>query len=133
MKKEVQTVTSLLKYKNKILLLKRSQRVGFYAGKWAGVSGFLEEGEIPEERAKIEIFEETGLKGKILKKGKVIKVFDKELNANVVIHLFLFEVKKQKVKLNWEHDDYVWIKPEEINKYDTVPILNRIFKILLKN
>lgn len=128
---EIPTVTSILKHKDKILLLKRSAKVGFYRGKWAGVSGFVEGNENPDERAKIEILEETGLKGRILKKEKPIKIFDKELKKHVIIYPYLFGVKTKKVNLNWEHDDYVWIDPEDIKKYETVPILEKILKVLL--
>ena len=55
-----------------LLIVQRSQRVGSYNARWAGISGFLEAGVTPEEQAYTEIREETGLQGKqirMLKRG----------------------------------------------------------------
>ena len=49
-------VTSFLKNSNKILLLKRSEKVKSMKNLWAGISGIIEGGEDPLNRAKIEIF-----------------------------------------------------------------------------
>jgi len=45
----------------RLLLVRRSQRVGSYQGRWAGVSGFVEKDTTPDEQAYTEIREETGL------------------------------------------------------------------------
>ena len=54
-------VTSFLKNKEQILILKRSQNVKSMKGLWGGVSGVIENNENPLQRAKIEIFEEVGI------------------------------------------------------------------------
>ena len=54
-------VTSFIKNKNKLLILKRSDKARSMKGLWSGVSGIIEKGEIPINRAKIEIFEEIGI------------------------------------------------------------------------
>ena len=54
-------VTSFIKNSNKILILKRSDKVRSMKGLWSGVSGIIGNNEKPEDRAKIEIFEETGM------------------------------------------------------------------------
>jgi len=46
-------------------------------GLWAGISGIIEKNEPPLSRAKIEIFEELGLKNnqiKLLKQSKEMKI-----------------------------------------------------------
>ena len=55
-------VTSFLKKSDQILILKRSQKVRSMKGIWSGVSGMIENNEVPLDRAKIEIFEEVGMK-----------------------------------------------------------------------
>ena len=55
-------VTSFLKNSENILLLKRSEKVKSMKSLWAGISGIIEGGEEPFNRAKIEIFEEVGKK-----------------------------------------------------------------------
>ena len=47
----------------RLLIVQRSQRVGSYNARWAGISGFLESGVTPDEQAYTEIREETGLQG----------------------------------------------------------------------
>ena len=54
-------VSSILLYNDQILILKRSNSVKSFQGRWSGVSGYLEGIEDPLYRAYIEIKEETGL------------------------------------------------------------------------
>jgi 8-oxo-dGTP pyrophosphatase MutT (NUDIX family) len=117
--------TSVLTFQGKILILKRSDKVGTYRGKWACVSGYIEEAEEAEETAFREITEELGLAKddvKLLKKGDVIHARDNRMLW--AIHPFLFTVNKTEFKIDWEHVDYRWILPHEISSYDTVPKLN---------
>jgi len=51
-------VTSFLFKDGKVLLLKRSNKVGSFRGKWAGISGYIEN-ETSLEAALREIKEET--------------------------------------------------------------------------
>jgi PncC family amidohydrolase len=123
---EKHVVTCFLEYGNKILILKRSLKVGSYQGKWAGVSGYVETSDV--EQAVTEIKEETGLSQnevKLLAKGKPLRIVDSNLRRRWVIHPFLFHAKSPgKIKIDWEHDEVTWIKPEELINYDTVPGLN---------
>ena len=123
---EKHVVTCFLEYKSKILILRRSSKVGSYQGKWAGVSGYMETDEL--EQAFTEIKEETGLNRnevELRSKGKLLKIVDHNLGRRWVIHPFLFYVKLPgKIKIDWEHDEMKWIKPEELIDYDTVPGLN---------
>ena len=54
-------VTSFIKDNEKLLILKRSDKVKSMNGLWAGISGMIENNEEPLSRAKIEIFEEAGI------------------------------------------------------------------------
>ena len=54
-------VTSFIKNKSKLLILKRSDKVRSMKELWSGVSGIIEKEETPINRAKIEIFEEIGI------------------------------------------------------------------------
>ncbi|MGI0011190.1 MAG: NUDIX domain-containing protein, partial [Nitrosopumilaceae archaeon] len=54
-------VTSFLSNEEKYLILKRSDSVKSMKGLWGGISGIIERSEEPLQRAKIEIFEETGI------------------------------------------------------------------------
>lgn len=116
--------TAILSYEDKILILKRSDKVGSYQGMWAGVSGYIEDGEVPEETALREISEELGLEKKHLKflrKGE--RVYVRYNDLVWVVNPILFETDEQKIHLNWEHVEYKWIRFEDIDNYETVPKL----------
>jgi 8-oxo-dGTP pyrophosphatase MutT (NUDIX family) len=121
--KEKHVVTCFLESGGKILLLRRSAQVGSYRGKWAGVSGYVE--SPPNEQAVTEIGEETGLDTddiRLLKTGEPLTIDDEGLDTRWIVHPFLFHVNApEKVKIDWEHKEYTWIDPVDIDKYDTVP------------
>lgn len=58
-------VTCFLESDGQILILRRSQQVGGYRGRWAGVSGYIE--TTADEQAMVEIEEETSLDREDLK------------------------------------------------------------------
>lgn len=122
---EKQVVTCFLESDNEILLLRRSERVGTYQGRWAGVSGYIEKN--PDEQALVEIAEETGLGEKdikLVRKGKPLEIEDEELGVRWVVHPFLFHINdRNKVKIDWEHKETRWISPGDIDNYQTVPML----------
>jgi 8-oxo-dGTP pyrophosphatase MutT (NUDIX family) len=138
-KNKSEVVTCFLKKGDKILILKRSDKVSTYKRKWAGISGYIEEKEEPLETALKEIEEEVGLKGgdvELVKEGKTISFID-EIDAHEwIVHPFLFNLKKVKkgeIKINWEHIEYKWVHPSEIYKYETVPKLKEAMKGILSN
>lgn len=131
----IDVVTAVLKNGDKILILKRGNKVRTYKGRWACVSGYLEENEEALERAYIEIEEETGLKRddvKLIKAGEPIEFYDEKEKMSWRVHPFLFEAKRRDVKIDWEHTEYKWIYPEEIVKYETVPKLKDVIFNLLE-
>ena len=128
-------VTSFIKYNDQILILKRSEKVRSMKGLWSGVSGIIENNENPIDRAKIEIFEEVGIKEKeirLVKKLEKMKIQSQQYkNHEWEIFPFLFETEKGKIKLNWENSDFKWILPKELKNYETVPSLEKILLNLL--
>jgi 8-oxo-dGTP pyrophosphatase MutT (NUDIX family) len=120
-------VTSFLFKDGKILLLKRSNKVGTFRGKWAGVSGFIED-ENSLEAALREIKEETGVDSKYLELLKIGIPFDIQDIVNDTIwsiNPFLFLFKGDEIKIDWEHDTFEWIYPNEMDNYDTVTNLKK--------
>ena len=61
MTRATKIITCFLKNEDKILIIKRSDKVKSMKGLWAGISGIIEKNEAPLSRAKIEIFEELGI------------------------------------------------------------------------
>jgi len=131
---ERNVVTCFLEADGEILLLRRSEQVGSYQGRWAGVSGYI--GATAEEQALIEIGEETGLFGediRLIKRGQPLTVEDEKLGMRWVVHPYLFRVKdRSRVRINWEHQEISWIRPEEIDNYQTVPMLKEALARVLE-
>jgi 8-oxo-dGTP diphosphatase len=115
----------------RLCLVRRSQRVGSYHARWAGISGFIEKDVSPEEQAYTEIREETGLDAdqvRFLKRGAVIEHSDEELKRRWQVHPFLVEVlAPEAIKLDWEAEEMRWIAPAELTSYETVPKLHEAF------
>ena len=129
-------VTSFIKNDNKILILKRSDKVKSMKCLWAGVSGIIEKNDTtPLARAKTEILEETGINEEeieLLKANERIKIKAAQYkNHEWSIFPFLFKTKNLEIKLNWENSEFQWIKPNEIKNYETVPELEKILFSLL--
>ncbi len=121
-----QVVTAFLRHRDKILLLRRSGRVGSYRGRWAGVSGYLEAATALEQ-ARREIREETGLGDdalRLVREAPPLEVPAPEMDTCWVVHPFLFDVDDPgAVRLDWEHLEMKWIDPETLGHYETVPAL----------
>ena len=128
-------VTSFLKNKEQILILKRSQNVKSMKGLWGGVSGVIENNENPLQRAKIEIFEEVVITEddiNLLKSANPIDVISPQYdNHEWHIFPFLFQTNVSKINLNWENSDFEWIETNELKKFETVPSLDKVLKTLI--
>ena len=110
--------TGIVLHKRKILILKRSLTAPRYANTWDNVGGQVKEGEKAEETVIREAKEESGLKVKIKKAGKVFQFFDKYGRAIAIP--YLLTTKTDKVKISFEHSEYKWIMPNELKKYQVV-------------
>jgi 8-oxo-dGTP pyrophosphatase MutT (NUDIX family) len=128
-------VTSFIRDNDKLLILKRSNKVKSMKGLWAGISGIIENDEEPLDRAKIEIFEEVGItedKITLIKTTEEMRVNSPQYkNHEWEIFPFLFESENPTVKLNWENSDFKWINVEELENYETVPSLQKVLFNLL--
>ncbi len=135
MTRSTKIVTCFLKKGDKILILKRSNKVKSMKGLWAGISGIIEKNESPLQRAKIEIFEELGINNdqiKLLKESDELRIISPQYeNHEWEIYPFLFSIENPKIKLNWENSEYRWIKVEDILNYQTVPSLDKVLFNLL--
>jgi hypothetical protein len=74
-----------------------------------------------------ELSEEVNLKSgdiSLQKEGIPLNVIDEKLGKIWVVHPFRFTVfDLNKIKIDWEHTECLWIKPDDIQEYETVPQL----------
>lgn len=128
-------VTSFIQDEQKLLILRRSNKVKTMKGLWAGISGIIEKNEPPLTRAKIEIYEETGIsedKIRLVKNAEKLRINSPQYeNHEWEIFPFLFEAKNPDIKLNWENSEYTWITIDELKNYNTVPSLEKVLQNLL--
>ena len=124
-------ISSFLLHQGKFLILKRSILVGSFQGYWSCISGYREKEEQPLETALREISEETQKTRASLTLRKSAGPFYSEIPAVIFeSYWFLFESEDKDISLDWEHDEFKWIKPDEIGKFKTVPWLENMIKIL---
>jgi 8-oxo-dGTP diphosphatase len=117
-------VTSFLERSDgRILLLKRSEKVGSFRGRWAGISGYLELAT-PIEQAYREVEEETGISPARLTLVTVgTPLFARGEGRAFEVHPFHFRVHDPEVLTDWEHTESQWVAPSQIRGLPTVPRL----------
>jgi len=125
-------LTVFIKHKGKILLLKRSDKVGTHKGKWNTVTGYIDEPKPLIKKIMEEISEELGINEDNISSynlGEPFEFKDHGEKKTWIVHPARVELKTEPdIKLDWEHTEYKWIKPEELKKFDTVPNLNLSLK-----
>jgi 8-oxo-dGTP pyrophosphatase MutT (NUDIX family) len=124
------TVSSVLVCGGKVLYLKRPEHAHSFPGKISLVSGSVERGETPEEAARREISEETGISvGFPDAAGEEILVREGSIVWDV--HPFLFRVPSEKVALNSENESFRWAVPGEIPEEELVDGVPGLVRSLL--
>ena len=125
--------TAVLTNGGRILLVRRSMRMGTMPGLWACVSGVIEGGEAAVDRALAEIREEVGMGAgdvALLRAGEPLLVDDPaegmRPRAGWEVLPFLFEARSRRVRLNWENDEHVWVRRGGLGGYETVPRLGEV-------
>lgn len=123
-------VSAFLRNRGRFLVVRRSERVGSFQGRWSAVSGYIEGREEPRRRAALEIREETGMKGaRFRAAGK--PVITRHGDIAFVVHPFLFEAPNRRVQLDWENVEYRWIVPGDLRGLSTVPRLDVVLERIL--
>nr|WP_049930158.1 NUDIX domain-containing protein [Halosimplex carlsbadense] len=122
---ETHVVTVFLRNETEVLLLRRSDAVGSYSGRWGGVAGHAE--GHPDAAARQEIREETGIdpdaETALVRRGDPFAVVDDDLGQRWVVHPYLFDCTTRTVDPNEETDEFEWVPPTAILRRETVPRL----------
>ena len=125
-------IICFVKYKDKILILKRSDKVNAYKGKWNSVGGYIDEDKPVKEKVLEELREELKIDKDLIREvreGKSYEVHDKSINKTWIIFPFLVELNKEPtITLDFEHTDFKWIKPDELSNYDVISGLDEVLR-----
>lgn len=124
-------INCVLKYKKKYLVIQRSMDLNFYPGYWNGVSGFLDDKRSLEEKVYDEIREELGITQEQILSIKFGDIFDQDeskYQKTWIVHPVLVTVNTDKVVLDWESKNYLWLSMNEIKKLDLLPGFDQVLK-----
>lgn len=113
----------------KILILRRGRTAPWMPGRYCLPGGKCEVNEPLNICASRELYEETGI-SYFADKFKTVNVNYSEKYSKTVWVAF---VDDNNVKLNWEHDDYLWVDARECLNSNIVPGLKTTIKTLLTN
>ena len=120
-------IVIFVKYRDKFVLVKRSEKMLTYQGLWSCLAGFVDDDKSIGDKVVFEIEEELGLSKediKRVKEGETYLFVDKDLDREWIRHMYLVEITNPNVKLSWEHTEMVWVTPEEAKNYETTPGFN---------
>ena len=127
---ERSVVSCFLERQGRVLVVRRSEKVGSFRGKWSGISGFLEGAEDPEVSALREIEEETSLT-EVSRIARGSPILSRGGDTVYRIHPFRFHAPLGDVHLDWENVDYRWVDPAELPRLDSVPKLAAAYRATL--
>ena len=117
-------INCLVKFQNKILLVRRSKEINFYPGYWNGISGFLDDQKSLFEKVHEELKEELGLDVGAITKIHPGQVFDQEepvYKKTWIVHPVLVEFNTDVIKTDWEADSFIWLSVDETRTKKLLP------------
>ena len=93
------------------------------AGRWDVPGGRVEKGESPEEGARRELFEETGILVDASQVERVLALFIRKPDIDYIYYMFRVQMDyKPSVILSSEHQNYQWATLEE---FQQLPLVER--------
>lgn len=129
----VPVVNCVLKYKNKLLVVQRSEELNFYPCYWNGISGFLDDQRSLHQKVSDELREELGISKTKIKKIRLGEIFDQEeskYKKTWIVHPVLVEVKTDKIELDWEASNYKWVTLQEAKRLKLLSGFDEVLKRL---
>lgn len=126
-------INCVVRHKDRILVVKRSEALTFYSGYWSGVSGFLDDKKSLREKVEHEIEEEVGILGNMIDSMRLGEIFHQEeskYGKTWIVHPVLVDVLTNGVTLDWEAKEYKWISPEEAEELNLLPGFEKVLEKL---
>lgn len=131
----VPVITCFVEAEGRVLLLRRSEQVRTYRGKWCTVAGYLDEAKTVRDKSLAELEEELQVSPDTVqdfRAGAVYEFEDMESHRTWIVHPVMVRLIKQpRIALDREHTEFKWIESSAIGAYDTVPMLERSLEAVL--
>jgi 8-oxo-dGTP diphosphatase len=105
-------VATILDENGRVLILLRGEGAHWRPLHWGGPGGMIEPGEDPLAAVTREVKEETGL--------DVRNLVQTHVSDTNIVH-FATQDYDGDVQLDYEHDDFAWVYPDELTNYNIVP------------
>lgn len=126
-------INCVVKYKDKFLVVQRSEKVGFYPGYWNGISGFLDDDRSLEEKVRDELHEELGIQpDKIVRihLGEIHHQDAPQYKKTWIVHPVLVEVDADEIMLDWEARNFKWVNLTEVKTLNLLPGFEQVIERL---
>ena len=119
------------------MILKRSIKERIQGGVWEIPGGKLDEGQDISHAIEREVFEETSL---LVTPITRIGYFESEIISGgpyagmpYIVFIGISKMDNGTVKISPEHNDYLWVKLKDFEKYDLRPEIRKAFIVLQKS
>lgn len=104
-------VNCVVRYGERVLLVRRADTMRLYPGYWNGISGFIDDAKSLEEKVYEELSEELGLTPAQVSVIELRGVFNQdapEVGKTWIVHAVLVTVCTDQVVTDWEASTYEW-------------------------
>ncbi len=127
-------INCLLRYRGKILLMRRNKGLRFYPDCWNGVSGFLDDQKSVRGKVIEEIREELGMPAHTVRRITIGPIFHQEskrYKKTWIVHPILVDMKTDMIKrIDWEARGFAWVEPKDIRKRKLLPGFSLVLSAL---
>ena len=124
-------INCVVRYNDMILIVRRNSKMNLYPNFWNGISGFLDDQKSIEEKVKEELQEELGIEINdivSIQRGVIFDQEEEKYSKTWIVHPILVDVKTDKIKLDWEAQNYKWIKAKDAKNFDLLPGFDKVLK-----
>lgn len=131
----VPLLSCFLQADDRVLVLKRSAKVRSYPGKWCAVARIVDRPRDLRALVEDELRVEVGLAARHivdLVAGEDYLFRDEMLGRDWHVYPILVHVAgRPRIEIDWEHVDFAWVRPEDLARLDTVPMLEESLRRVL--
>jgi 8-oxo-dGTP diphosphatase len=131
-KQQISVGAFILNQQKEVLLVKRSVHDTFMPGCWELPGGGTDYGETPQEGVKREIMEECGITIEALYPLTTGTYYmsreNEEIQRVEIIFLCTMFDPTQPIKLSEEHQEYQWVKSDDLNEFKLSSFMSQLIK-----